>query len=68
MTLSSKTKSVLSIGTKLKAAESTYIITTMWTGANGKTLYLTIQDTKTHRTLYGEPASHLYGMEIVKEN
>ena len=67
MILSKDTRHLLKVGTKLKNGDTIYIITGMWEGKYKGSLYITIQNIQAGWKLYGEPSSHLYGMEIVKE-
>jgi len=73
MKLTKETRNAVNIGSVLVDTMSKYKVTNMWTGANGRAVYVTllcIEEFDTAhkwlegRTIYGEPLSKLYGMQI----
>lgn len=75
MKLTKNTRNQVKIGTHLKDSISEYVVTNMWpAGRNGMVVSLkciadNIPNNKwlIGRTIYGEPLSKCYGMEIVEE-
>lgn len=67
MILNKDTRDKLKIGMRILTSTHVYIITNMWRGANGRSLYITIQDTTTRQKIYGIPSSKLYDLEVLEE-
>ena len=73
--LTKETRDYVNVGTILKDSCAKYEVTCTWISGNGRCKYVSIKCLEDYvpnhewmvgRTIYGEPLSKLYGMEIVK--